>query len=296
MSREEVAAGFSMRKGSRRLACHCKPLLAQETTHTKGCDYIGDNMISLDLKNKVTVITGAAQGIGKSIVLKFAQAGSDIAIFDVLKKEGEDVISDVIALGRKGSFYKVDVTDKAQVNEAVKRVLNEYGKINFLINNAGITSKVPFVQLSLGVWQKTLDVNLTGAFLCCKAVARAMVKQKNGRIVLISSGSAITGSGGGAHYASSKGGINSLVRALSRELAPYNILVNGIAPRNIISGTLKNVYSREKLRNLADKVLLKRLGTSKEVANVALFLSSEFSTYITGQIILVDGGRTFGGS
>lgn len=296
MSRENVAAGFSMRKGSRRLACHCKPMLSQETTHPKGCDYIGDNMISLDLKNKVTVITGAAQGIGKGIALRFAQAGSDVAIFDVLKKEGEDVISDVIASGRKGSFYKIDVTDESQVNEAVKRVLNEYGKIDFLINNAGITSKVPFIQLSLGVWQKTLDVNLTGAFLCCKAVACAMVKQKNGRIVLISSGSAITGSGGGAHYASSKGGINSLVRALSRELAPYNILVNGIAPRNIISGTLKNVYSREKLRSLADKVLLKRLGTSEEVANVALFLCSELSTYITGQIILVDGGRTFGGS
>lgn len=271
-------------------------MLAQETTHLKGCDYIGDNMIPLDLKNKVTIITGAAQGIGKSIALRFAQAGSDVAIFDVLKKEGEDVISDVIASGRKGSFYKINVTDESQVNEAVKRVLNEYGKIDFLINNAGITSKVPFIQLSLGVWQKTLDVNLTGAFLCCKAVACAMVKQKNGRIVLISSGSAITGSGGGAHYASSKGGINSLVRALSRELAPYNILVNGIAPRNIISGTLKNVYSREKLRSLADKVLLKRLGTSKEAANVALFLCSELSTYITGQIILVDGGRTFGGS
>lgn len=250
----------------------------------------------LQLKDKLTIITGAGRGIGKSIALKFAQIGSDIAIFDTLQKEGESVAKNIRSFGRKGDFYKVDVTKEREINQAVKQVLDKYGKVDFFINNAGILTRTSFTELNLSTWQKIMSVNLTGAFLCCKKIVPLMIKQKQGRIVLISSGSSITGSGGGAHYASSKGGINSLVRALSRELAPYNILVNGVAPRNIKAGTLGNIYSESQVRKLIEKIPLKRLGTPEEVANVALFLCSDLSTYITGQIILVDGGRTFGSS
>lgn len=253
-------------------------------------------MLSLQFTDIVTIVTGGGRGIGRGIALKFAQAGSKVVIFDVLKKEGKDTINCVISSGERGSFYQVDVTKENEVNEAVKKVLDRYGRIDFLVNNAGITSRFSFTELPTQTWEKTLNVNFTGAFLCCRAVVPTMIKQKNGRIVLVSSGSAITGSGGGAHYASSKGGVNSLIRALSRELAPYNILVNGVAPRNIKTGTLGDLYSEKHLKNLIEKVPLKRLGTPEEVANVALFLCSHLSTYITGQIILVDGGRTFASS
>jgi len=250
-------------------------------------------MLSIQFEGKLTIVTGGGRGIGKSIALKFAEAGSDVAIFDVLEKEGKDTAKDITSLGRRGSFFRVDVTKEEEINEAVGKVLDEYGKIDFFINNAGITTRTPFTELSLSTWQKILDVNLTGAFLCCKAVVPAMVRQKEGRVVFISSGSAITGSGGGAHYASSKGGINSLVRALARELAPYNILVNGVAPRNILAESLRDIYTEKQLEELAKKIPLKRLGTPEEIANVALFLCSDLSSYMTGQILLVDGGRTF---
>jgi len=250
-------------------------------------------MLFSQLNNKVTIVTGGAKGIGRSIALKFAKAGSDVVIFDVLKHEAEGAVDHIISLGGRSTFCQLDITKENEINEAVKKILDKYGRVDFLINNAGITSKVSFDELSLYTWQKTLDVNLTGAFLCCKAVIPSMINQKNGRIVFISSGSSITGTGGGAHYASSKGGINSLVRALSRELALCNILVNGVAPRNIKTGTLGNLYSEEQLENFAKRIPLKRLGTPEEVADVVLFLCSSFSTYITGQIILIDGGRTF---
>lgn len=253
-------------------------------------------MLSLKFTNKVTIVTGGGRGIGRSIALKFAKAGSDVVVFDLLKQEAEDTINCIISMGKRGSFYQVDIAKENEVTKAVKRVLDKYGKIDFLINNAGITSRYSFTEIPTQIWQKTINVNLTGAFFGCKAVIPAMVKQRSGRIVFVSSASAITGSGGGAHYASSKGGINSLVRALSREFAPYNVLVNGVAPRNIKAGTLGDVYSESQLRNLIKKIPLKRLGTPEEVANVVLFLCSDLSTYIAGQIILVDGGRTFGSS
>lgn len=251
-------------------------------------------MISLTLEGKITIVTGGSRGIGKSIALKLAQAGSTVAIFDILEKEGKDTADQIVSSGGKADFYRVDVTSEEDVKNAVGGVLKNYGKIDFLVNNAGITSRYFFTEIPVQIWKKTIDVNLTGAFLCCKAVVPSMIKQKEGRIVIISSGSAITGSGGGAHYASSKGGVNSLVRALARELAPYNILVNGVAPRNIEAETLENVYSKEQIKALCEKIPLKRLGTPEEVANIALFLCSSLSTYITGQIILADGGRTFG--
>jgi len=253
-------------------------------------------MVSLELSNAVTIVTGGGRGLGRSIALRFAEAGSDIVIFDVLKKESEDAVNSILSLGRRGSFYQVDVTKENEVCEAVKNTLDEYGRIDFLINNAGITSRYPFAELSSQEWLKTLQVNLTGAFYCCKAIVPIMINQKKGRIILISSASSITGTGGGAHYASSKGGLNSMARALSRELAPYNILVNVVSPRNIGAGTgtLDDLYSKERQKALINKIPLKRLGKPEEVANVVLFLCSNLSTYITGQIIIVDGGRTFG--
>ncbi|MCD6575168.1 SDR family NAD(P)-dependent oxidoreductase, partial [Candidatus Aerophobetes bacterium] len=135
-------------------------------------------MIPLNLEGKVTIVTGGARGIGKSIALRFAEAGSDVAIFDVLDKRAEETVGQILSLNKKGNFYKVDVTRENEVNESVNKVLRDYGKIDFLVNNAGITSRYFFTEIPVQIWKKTIDVNLTGAFLCCKAVVPSMIKQK----------------------------------------------------------------------------------------------------------------------
>lgn len=251
-------------------------------------------MLSIDFTGKVALVTGGARGIGRAISLKFARAGADVAIFDLLEEEAEKTVGEIFLRGKEACFFKVDVTEEKEVQNAVEKLIKKYGRIDFLVNNAGITSKYSFSEIPLDVWRKTIEVNLTGAFLCCRKVVPHMVKRKEGRIVFVSSASSLTGSGGGAHYASSKGAVNSLVRALSRELAPYNILVNAVAPRNIQAGTLQDIYSEKELAGLLKKIPLGRMGTGEEVADVVVFLCSALSTYITGQIIIVDGGRTFG--
>lgn len=250
-------------------------------------------MIPIDFSGKVVLITGGGRGIGRSTALRCAEAGADVGIFDLREEESGNVAAGVESMGRKAFFYRVDVTSEPEVNDGVRRLVGELGRIDFFVNSAAITSKQPFPQLSAEVWNRTLSVNLTGPFLCCKAVVPVMIRQGGGRIVLISSGSALTGSGGGAHYASSKGGMISLVRTLARELARHNILANCLAPRNVRTELLEDIYSDEQLEVLSAQTPLKRLSTPEEIANVAVFLCSDLSSYLTGQLILVDGGRTY---
>jgi len=250
-------------------------------------------MIPIDFQGKTLLVTGGGQGIGRSVALRCAEAGADVGIFDPVRDESEKTAEEIRSMGSKSYYFPVDVSSEEEINAAMDRLLHETGRIDFLVNSAGITSVQPFTELSREVWQKTLDVNLTGSFLCCKAVVPSMISRGEGRIVLISSASAITGTGGGAHYASSKGGMFSLTRTLSRELAPHNILTNCLAPRNVLTGMLKNYYSQEALDKSSESIPLKRLATPEEIANMVLFLCSGLATYITGQIIVVDGGKTF---
>lgn len=250
-------------------------------------------MIPIDFSSKVVLVSGGARGIGRSTVLRFAEAGADVGIFDLREEESRETVDCIRSLGRKGFFRRVDVTSEPEVDRGVEELGEELGGIDFFVSSAAITSKQPFPRLSAEVWSKTLGVNLTGPFLCCKAVVPVMIRQGGGRIVLISSGSALTGSGGGAHYASSKGALISLVRTLARELAGHNILANCLAPRNVRTELLEEIYSEEQLEKLSAQTPLRRLSTPEEIANVAVFLCSELSTYLTGQLILVDGGRTY---
>lgn len=255
-------------------------------------------MIIINLEGKAALVTGAGKGIGRAIALKLGEAGCNVALNYFRSEDGAEKASKkIISMGGKSITIKADVRDFRQVEDMVNRVSKEFGKIDFLINNTGITSVKTIEELNKEEWHRILETNLTGAFYCAKACVPLMKKNKTGRIINISSAGAYTGRGGGAHYASSKGGMNSLTLALARELAPSGILVNGIAPAVIESDFLYTRYpTKEKRDKLAKGIPIGRIGTGEDIANIVVFLCSELSNYISGETIIADGGRTFTGS
>lgn len=242
---------------------------------------------------KTAIVTGAGSGIGKEIALSLAAEGCEVIGLDINEKAMAVMQDTMKSQGWSGRFYTVDLTKQDEVENVIRNVVDECGKIDILVHSAGVTFKVGIQDLTLDMWNKTIEINLTGTYIIAKAVVPVMIKQKYGKIVIISSGSAITGTGGGAHYAASKAGQIGFTRALANELAQYNINVNAIGPRNIETPLLQNLYTSGNEAKLLEKIPLKRLGVPKDVANLTLFLVSDESSYITGQFLLVDGGRTF---
>lgn len=247
------------------------------------------------LDGKKVVITGASSGIGKSIAIDLARLGCSVCIFDIDEKNGLDTLSVLKDACKKSFFVRCDITDVESVRQSFKKANSLMGGIDILINNAGISSKkTALEEISEDFWKKVMEVNLTGSYICSREVLGYFKKNPGGNIVMISSGSALTGSGGSIAYAASKGGLNSLIRGLSRELAPRNIRVNGVAPRYIDSELLKRIYKGKDIKRLTEKIPLKRLGTLEDISNAVIFLASELSSFITGETILLDGGSTFG--
>jgi len=241
------------------------------------------------LKDKVALITGGGRGIGREITLSLAKAGADIAICDVNKDAMEEVKKEVESLGRKCVFFQTDVTKTDQVEGMVSKVLDNYKKIDILINNAGITRDGLLIRMSEADWDAVLNINLKGAFICTKAVIKPMMKQRWGRIVNIASIIGIMGNAGQANYAASKGGIIAFTKSVAKELASRNINVNAIAPGFTQTEMTKKIpdnYKEEMLKLIP----LNRLGDPIDVANTALFLVSDSASYITGHVIQVDGG------
>ena len=242
------------------------------------------------LENKVSMITGGARGIGKDIAMLFAREGSDVAICDVneeilasTKKEIED------ATGRKVLAEKVDVTSLKEVEAFVKKTLDNLGKLDILVNNAGITRDNLLIRMTEDEWDAVLNVNLKGAFNCIKAVTRPMMKQRNGNIVNMASIIGLMGNAGQANYSASKGGLIALTKTVAKELASRNVNANAIAP-GFIQTDMTDKLTAEMKQNLLKFVPLGRMGKTEDVANLALFLASSDSSYITGQVITIDGG------
>jgi 3-oxoacyl-[acyl-carrier protein] reductase len=246
------------------------------------------------LVKKTAVVTGGAGSIGKQISLTLARMGMNIGIIDIHPDKGRDTLNEFEKASLSAIFCQGDVTNKESVERCFEQIYSRFGSLDTLINNAGTSRNIPFEELELEDWHAVISVNLTGAFICSKAALPYMMRQNNSSIIMISSGSALTGSGGSACYAASKGGLNSLVRALSRELAPKGIRVNGVAPRSIESDLLKKVYTAEQIGKMKEKIPLGRMGTYTDVAYVVAFLASDLSAFLTGETILLDGGRTFG--
>jgi 3-oxoacyl-[acyl-carrier protein] reductase len=246
------------------------------------------------LAGKTAVVTGGASGIGKQICLTLGRMGMNIGIIDINVDKGRETLNEFENASLSTTFCQGDVTNEELMERCFARIYSLFGGLDTLVNNAGTSRNIPIQKLELTDWNAVLNVNLKGAFICSKTAIPYMMKQKKGSIIMISSGSALTGSGGSACYAASKGGLNSLVRALSRELAPKGIRVNGVAPRSIEGDLLNKVYTAEQLKKMQERIPLGRMGTYQDVANVVSFLASELSAFLTGETILLDGGRTFG--
>ncbi|MBN2453652.1 MAG: 3-oxoacyl-[acyl-carrier-protein] reductase [Candidatus Omnitrophica bacterium] len=243
----------------------------------------------MKLKDKVTLVTGGARGIGREIALAFAMEGSHIALCDVNAEALAGTKKEIEALGRQAFTGEVDVTKTAQAEEFTQKTLDNFKKIDILINNAGITRDGLLVRMSETDWDLVLAVNLKGAFNFTKAVSKIMMKQRDGRIVNMASIIGIMGNAGQANYAASKGGLIAFTKTVAKELASRNVRANAIAPGFIqtdMTAKLSDAVKSEMLKF----VPLGKLGTVQDVANLALFLASDDSSYITGQVIQVDGG------
>jgi len=243
----------------------------------------------MKLKDKVALVTGSAQGIGREIALLFAREGADVVISDINLEKAVKVSSEIEGLSRKSLALELDVTDSLKVEEAVNKILDKFGKVDILVNNAGITKDSLLLRMSEADWDAVINVNLKGTFNCTKAVSKVMLKQRSGRIINIASIIGIIGNPGQANYSASKAGIIALTKTTAKELASRNINVNAVAPGFIQTEMTANLAEDLKQKML-DLIPLNKLGSPADVANVCVFLASEESSYITGQTIVVDGG------
>ena len=239
-------------------------------------------------KDKVVVITGGAQGIGKEIAAQFAAEKAKIALFDVNEQILETTVRE-LASHTKVVGLKVDVTNLADVENNINKVIDNFGRVDILVNNAGITRDILVLRLSENDWDMVLAVNLKGSFNCIKALTKHMVKQRYGRIVNISSVIGIMGNPGQINYAASKAGLIGITKTLAKELGTRNINVNAVAPGYIQTAMTDKLSDKVK-EEMRDRISLGRLGAPADVAKAVLFLASSDADYITGQVLVVDGG------
>jgi L-rhamnose 1-dehydrogenase len=244
------------------------------------------------LKNKVTIVTGATRGIGRAIAVRFAQEGARVAVVGRNEAEGAETVRRIEATGSQGLFVAADVSDSAQVQAMVDAVVGRWGRIDILVNNAAICPFMDFLEMPEDLWDQVLDVNLKGYFLCSQAVARAMVEQGvKGRIIAVSSISAVFGGSQQAHYCASKAGINLLIKSMAISLGPHGITCNAVLP-----GTVETDINREALSDPEVRdYWLKRgpiggLGKPEDIAGPVLFFASDDSAWCTGSMLVVDGG------
>jgi len=243
------------------------------------------------LEGKIAVVTGGSRGIGAGIARAFAAEGARVAVIYRGSQAAADAL--VQEIGQKAKAYQCDVTDVTAVEGCVKRIEEEVGQVDILVNNAGVIQDDLFIRLEPEQWQVVLQTNLGGTFNFCRALAYPMMRRRSGRIINLSSVAAEHVNPGQTNYAASKGAINSFTRALAVELAGRGVTVNAIAPGFI--ETDMSAAVRNKAGDMIKKIIpMKRIGTPEDIAKVAVFLASDDSAYITGQVITVDGGLSLG--
>jgi NAD(P)-dependent dehydrogenase (short-subunit alcohol dehydrogenase family) len=247
-----------------------------------------------DLKNKVVIVTGARRGMGKSHALAFAKAGAKVTVADISLDDCEKVVQEIKKQKGEAMAVQCDVSKKSNVDEMVKKTVDKFGRLDILVNNAGICQFRPFLELTEEDWDRTVDINLKGYFLCAQAAAREMIKKKSGVIVNVASiamGQVGVGFPGLVNYCASKGGIVAMMEALAVELAPYKIRVNCIAPGAIDTPmSASSKQDPKALEGTLSRIPMHRMGKAEEVSNLILFLASDASSYMTGSVVVIDGG------
>ena len=242
------------------------------------------------LEGKVALITGAARGIGKAIALKFASEGADIAFTDlVIDENGKATEQEIAALGVKVKGYASNAADFTQTEEVVKQIKEEFGKIDILVNNAGITKDGLMLRMTEAQWDAVIAVNLKSAFNFIHALVPVMMRQRAGSIINMASVVGVHGNAGQSNYAASKAGLIALAKSVAQEMDSRGIRANAIAP-GFIETAMTDALPEEVRKEWAERIPLRRGGTVDDIANVATFLASDMSSYVTGQVIQVDGG------
>lgn len=242
-----------------------------------------------ELAGQVAIITGAGGGIGHAIALELADAGAHVVINDVVEAAAQKVADEVEARGVQAMVSTADITDGEQVQAMVDAVMERFGRIDILVNNAGITRDGLLVRMDEQAWDLVLAVNLKGAFLCTRAVARPMMKARSGRIINMASVSGVGGNAGQANYSASKGGLISLTKTTAQELAGRNITANALAP-GFIETAMTHQLPEEARAGWLERIPLARPGTPEDVAKAVRFLAGPGAAYITGQVLNIDGG------
>lgn len=244
------------------------------------------------LENRVAIITGASRGIGRAVAKLLSEEGAQVAInYFSSEKEARSLFEEIERPAHRAILAQADVSQKAEVDKMVQRVTDEFGRIDILVNNAGLHYALDLFETTEEMWDRTIDVNLKGTYLCSKAVAPIMLKQKRGRIINISSNSGMYHPSAMrfAEYVASKAGINGLTKALALRLAPY-VTVNAVCPGAIVTD-MTSFRDSEANKALIEETPLKRLGDPNDVANAVLFLASDMASFVTGELMMVTGGR-----
>jgi 3-oxoacyl-[acyl-carrier protein] reductase len=244
------------------------------------------------LQDQTALITGAGRagkGIGRSIALRLAREGARVAIADFVPEAADAVAKEIVGLGGEALAVYGSVANTEDVEKMVQATVDRFGRIDILVNNAGITRDNLIVRMSEQEWDMVLDTNLKGVFICTKTVAKLMMRERKGKIVNMASVMGIMGNAGQANYSASKGGVIALTKTTAKELGSRGVNVNAVAP-GFIQTVMTEEMPEDAKEGIAQQIPLKRLGTPDDVAEVVLFLCSEASSYITGQVIAVDGG------
>lgn len=242
------------------------------------------------LSGKTALITGGSRGIGEAIVMKYAEAGADVAFTYVSSEEKAIAVAEAAASnGVKVIAYKSDASDYTQAEQLIQDVVNEFGKIDILINNAGITKDTLMLRMTEEMWDQVIDVNLKSVFNLTKHVLKPMMKQRSGSIINMSSVVGVFGNAGQANYAASKAGILGFTKSMAKEVGSRNIRCNAVAP-GFIETDMTHTLTDDQKKAYSDSIPLKRLGLGEDIANACIYLGSDMSTYVTGQTLSVCGG------